>query len=131
MLGAVAEGGFATMPRVLIVEDVDEVRELVAEYLRQSDYVVDEASNGVEGLARMRESLPDVVLLDLIMPFMDGREFLAACRQQGELASVPIIILSGDLRLPQASERTCARASLVKPVDLDVLRAIVERVTSS
>ncbi|HEY3110270.1 MAG TPA: response regulator [Chloroflexota bacterium] len=119
------------MRRVLIVEDVLEVRQVVAEYLRQSNYLVDEASNGVEGLARMRESLPDVVLLDLVMPFMDGREFLAACREQCELASVPIIILSGDLRLPQAAERKSARASLVKPVDLDVLRAIVERVVSS
>jgi CheY-like chemotaxis protein len=117
--------------RVLVVEDERTIRRSIAGYLGDAGYTVDEASNGAEGLARMEVAIPDVVVLDLLMPVMGGRTFIQSCREQPRLATVPVILLSAAHDLTQATEQLQPRASLAKPTDLDVLLAIVDRVTNS
>jgi CheY-like chemotaxis protein len=117
--------------RVLVVEDEPTIRQSIAGYLGDYGYCVDEASNGAEGLECMRRAIPDVVVLDLLMPVLGGRAFIEACREEMGLASVPVILLSAAHDLTQATEQLQPRASLAKPVDLDVLLAIVDRVTHS
>ena len=111
-----------------MVEDEPTIRQSIAGYLGDYGYSVDEASNGAEGLDCMRRALPDVVVLDLLMPVIGGRAFVEACREQGPLATVPVILLSAAHDLTQATEQLQPRASLAKPIDLDVLLAIVDRV---
>jgi DNA-binding response OmpR family regulator len=117
--------------RVLVVEDEPTIRSSIAGYLSDYGYCVDEASNGAEGLECMRRAIPDVVVLDLLMPVLGGRAFIEACREDMALAVVPVILLSAAHDLTQATEQLQPRASLAKPVDLDVLMAIVDRVTHS
>jgi CheY-like chemotaxis protein len=99
--------------------------------LQDSGYTVDEAENGAEALNRMRDAIPDVVVLDLLMPIMGGRAFVQACREDARLGAVPVVLLSAAHDLAQATEQLQPRASLAKPVDLDVLLAVVDRVSHS
>jgi len=79
------------MARVLVVDDDRTVREVVASYLRAAGHEVDEADDGVAGLAQMRRQPADLVVLDLMMPELDGRE---TCRRLRSAGDVPIIMLS-------------------------------------
>jgi CheY-like chemotaxis protein len=115
--------------RVLVVEDERTIRKSIAGYLEDAGYTVDEAENGAEALERMHSALPDIVVLDLLMPVMGGRALIEAARQEPRLAMVPVILLSAAHDLTEATEQIQPRASLAKPIDLDVLLAIVDRVT--
>ena len=70
------------MPQILVVEDDDAIRELVSDVLRDDGYDVREATNGVEALGRIREERPDLIVLDLMMPVMDGWTFVEECHGQ-------------------------------------------------
>ena len=81
------------MPHVLIVDDSAVDRRLVCEFLRkESRWTVEDAANGVEALARMKDSAPDLVLTDLNMPVMDGLELVTALRQHHP--GVPVILIT-------------------------------------
>jgi CheY-like chemotaxis protein len=122
-----------TVPRtrVLVVEDEPTLREVIAAYLEDSGYTVDQAENGVQALDEMHQTRPDVVVLDLLLPIMNAYELVPRMRSQPELAAIPVVLLSAAHDLPYATEQLQPRASLAKPVDLDVLLAVVARVASS
>ena len=107
------------------------MRDLIAEYLQYAGYVVDEAVTGVQALERMRSAMPDLVLLDLQLPVMSGPDFVAAVRQEPGLSSAAVVVLSGHADLTDEVANLGARASLAKPVDLDVLLAVVDRVSQT
>jgi DNA-binding response OmpR family regulator len=117
--------------RVLIVEDEPYMREVVAEYLESAGYVVDEAGSGMQALDCMRSAMPDLVLLDLGLPVMSGPDFVAAFRQEPRLASANVVVLSGQPDLTDEVANLGARASLAKPIDLDILLAVVDRVSQT
>jgi CheY-like chemotaxis protein len=84
------------LPRVLVVDDDRDFREALAEPLASHGMVVRLASNGAKALAILgRDPLPDVLLLDLIMPTLDGRAVLAVLRADPRLASLRVIVLTG------------------------------------
>ena len=81
------------MPKVLVVDDSKVDRRLVCEFLRkESQWTVEDAANGVEALARMKDSAPDLVLTDLNMPEMDGLELVNALREH--YPGVPVILVT-------------------------------------
>ena len=91
------------VPRVLIVEDDPVTREMVRRVMERDGWHVSEADNGKVGLARLREALPTAIVLDLMMPEMDGFEFVAELRKRPEWAKIPVLVmtakdLSGDER---------------------------------
>src|SRR5687767_6281353 len=79
---------------VLIVDDVEDNREMYAEYLRFVGFQVDTAANGEDGLAKALSEPPDVVVLDLTMPRMDGWAFAKAVRADARTQHTRIIVLS-------------------------------------
>ncbi|MEH2513738.1 PAS domain S-box-containing protein [Nitrobacteraceae bacterium AZCC 1564] len=79
---------------VLIVEDDPPTCELIGRALRQIDCRVTEAENGRVGLERLNEALPDAILLDLMMPEMDGFEFIARVRAESRWQRIPIIVVT-------------------------------------
>jgi len=79
------------MARVLVVDDDHTVREVVVSYLRAHDHHVDEAADGEAALRRMREAPADLVVLDLMLPGIDGLE---VCRRLREAGDVPVIMLT-------------------------------------
>jgi CheY-like chemotaxis protein len=80
---------------VLIVDDVEDNREMYAEYLRFVGFHVDTAPNGEDGLAKALAEPPDAVVLDLTMPRMDGWAFAQAVRADARTQHTRIIVLSG------------------------------------
>ena len=118
------------MPQILVVEDDDAIRGLVSEVLRDDGYDVREASNGIEALDRLREQRPDLIVLDLMMPVMDGWAFVEECRRKPCCDDVPIVVTSASHDLPRTAERLSTfgvRTCLAKPFDVDGLLALVER----
>jgi len=79
---------------ILIIEDDKFLRELIAQKLLKEDYGVSEAVDGEEGIRKIKEEKPDLILLDLILPGIDGFEVLTRMRDDPEISSIPVIILS-------------------------------------
>jgi CheY-like chemotaxis protein len=115
--------------RVLVVEDEFIVRTCLAETLEDAGYRVATARDGAEALARIQEDRPDAVLLDLLMPVMDGLAFLHARHAQPRLATLPVVVLSaGGSEALRSATALRATAVLAKPVDLDALSRVLEQV---
>lgn len=81
------------LPRVIVCEDEKFIRWALAEHLRSSGYEVEEAENGIECLKLIEKNIPDIILLDLRMPKMDGTATLKLLREKG--LKMPVFILSG------------------------------------
>ncbi|MDI6882936.1 MAG: response regulator [Patescibacteria group bacterium] len=82
------------MSKILIIEDDKFLRELIARKLSQENYKILEAIEGEEGLKKIKTEKPNLVLLDLILPGIDGFEVLSQMNEDPVLAQVPVIILS-------------------------------------
>jgi CheY-like chemotaxis protein len=84
----------AAAQRVLLVEDDAATRETIRRVLEKNDWTVVEAENGLVGLERLAEGTPDVILLDLMMPEMDGFEFVSKLRQSDAWQKIPVIVIT-------------------------------------
>jgi CheY-like chemotaxis protein len=82
------------MVSVLVVDDENDIREAMSELLAEEGYVVFGAGDGAEALKQLRDHHPAVVLLDLMMPGMNGWEFRAAQKGDPDLSTIPVIVLS-------------------------------------
>lgn len=82
------------MAKILLIEDDKFLRELIIQKLGREGYEVVEAPEGEAGLLKMKEEKPDLVLLDLILPGIDGFEVLSRIKKDPELKTTPVIILS-------------------------------------
>jgi CheY-like chemotaxis protein len=108
---------------VLIVEDDEDLREMMAHLLTLEGFEAATAANGREALDYLQTSRPEVILLDLMMPVMDGWEFRRQQQADPNLAPVPVIVLSA---LDQArASNVDAAAFLKKPLDFDHLLDLV------
>ena len=122
------------MTEILVVEDDAAIRGLVTEVLRDDGYDVSEAANGVEALAYVGNHEPDLIVLDLMMPVMDGWTFVEECRRTARCSEVPIVVTSASHDLSGTAERLRSygvRTCLAKPFDVDGLLALVERYAPS
>ncbi|MBW2254947.1 MAG: response regulator [Deltaproteobacteria bacterium] len=79
---------------VLVVEDEGDIRELMVRMLTKEGWAVSEAANGREALERVEENLPELILLDLLMPDMDGFEFLAELRMRPVWRRIPVVVVT-------------------------------------
>ena len=82
-------------PLVLVVEDYQDAREMYAAYLQFSGFDVAEAGNGIEAIEKTRELLPDIVLMDLALPRMDGWEATRRLKNDPKTRHIPIVALTG------------------------------------
>jgi len=80
--------------KILIVEDDKFLRELIAKKLSEGGFIVEEASDGEEGIRKIKEGRPDLILLDLILPSIDGFEVLEKIKEDLETKPIPVIVLS-------------------------------------
>lgn len=107
---------------VLLVEDEADLREGLAFLLEHRGYRVTTAKHGEDALAKLDDmGRPCLIILDLVMPVMDGFEFRAEIAKDEALADVPIVLLSGLGDLDRDLQAMGAVACLTKPLDLDVL----------
>jgi twitching motility two-component system response regulator PilH len=119
--------GMTTLKTILIAEDNEDSLFLLARLLRRSGYSVVEAQDGLEALAQLKESKPDLLLLDLMMPGLSGFEVLERFQEEPERQTVPVIVLStlADSEVIGQCTRLGVCDYITKPYDpADLLRRI-------
>ena len=112
--------------RVLVVDDEPYIREIISQALREEGYEVEVAADGFEAIRQVRETAPDLILLDLMMPALDGRSFLDVYRQAPGL-KVPIIVVTAARSAGRDVEHELGTAVVHKPFSIDHLLAVVRR----
>jgi len=114
--------------RILLVEDCFTGRELISLILGEHGYMVATAANGEEAIQRLRTcDRPDLILLDLRMPVMDGWTFCEELTRDPELSLIPVIVLSGVDRGGEQSVSLKAMRFLHKPIEPDELLQTVQQ----
>jgi CheY-like chemotaxis protein len=111
---------------VLVVEDDLDIREVMRMVLEASGYQVLEAGDGAEALVVARAHRPRLILLDLMMPGMDGFQFRESQLRDPAIATIPVVIVSGGGAVPQKAAELGAAGYLVKPTDLQRLLAVMQ-----
>ena len=117
----------APRPRVLLVDDYPDAREMYREYLHLSGFDVVEATNGAEALQRASEAWPDIILMDLALPVMDGWEATRRLKSDARTAGIPVVALTGHVmpRLSEDARRAGCDACVTKPcLPEDLVREI-------
>ncbi len=119
------------MHTILVVDDQAGIRSLLWEVFRGEGYRVVTAANGVEALAKWKEQGPDLVLLDLKMPGLDGLDVLR--RVAGDQRQVPVIMMTayGELQIVEEALGLGARGYITKPFDILELRRTVEMILTA
>jgi CheY-like chemotaxis protein len=102
--------------KVLVVEDDHLIREAIAEALDEEGFDVVEAANGREALEKLHQERASLVLLDLMMPIMDGWQFREAQLHDPEISNIPVVVLSA-----VKDDNVSAERHFSKPCDLDEL----------
>ncbi len=122
-----------TAPTILVIEDYSDTRELLSSLLRRKGYNVVEAENGKEGVLQATNKNPDLILMDLALPEMDGVEAAEIIHRVPKLSQTPIFVISA-----YATEEVRADALAVgcteiftKPVDVDDLLAKIRETLNS
>jgi DNA-binding response OmpR family regulator len=82
--------------KILVVDDDSDIRETLRDLLEDEGYAVTTAANGADALVSLNADLPGLMILDLIMPVVDGNELLAAMQKDARLSAVPVIVSTSD-----------------------------------
>src|SRR5262245_5035139 len=124
--------GFARMgqKKVLVVEDEPAVRALLSLVLETRDYEVATAEDGQQALVKVQTERPDAILLDLMLPTIDGWSVVEVLYHDARAAHIPIIAMSAGHRLEMLGDRR-VRAYLTKPVDVEGLIGALEDALAS
>jgi CheY-like chemotaxis protein len=114
-------------PYVLVVDDDPAIRGIVGDALRSEGYSVDLAAHGREALEALRARRPSTVILDLMMPVMDGFSFIEQCHRERLCVDVPIVVISAVQDALRLIKEVPVYACVAKPFDLDDLLRLVGR----
>jgi len=101
--------------RILIVDDNKNIRKTLILLLSREEFVFDEAGNGKEALEKIKNTKPDIILLDYIMPIMDGLETLRRLKDSPETGTIPVIFCSADLMIKFKAKELKADCYINKP----------------
>ena len=110
-----------SVARILVVDDEPDLRFMLRRIFTRAGHLVTEAGDGAAALASVRESPPDLVVTDVMMPEMDGVELIRRLRAAPETGAIPILSVSGDWQLA-----TDADAALAKPYQIAEILAMAE-----
>ncbi len=118
--------------KVMVVDDEPDIVELLLLMLDDPDYEVIPASGGNDCLEKLEHDVPDLILLDLIMPDLDGWEVLTRIRQDDRLKSIPVVILTAKQLTADVAHKKAPHITeyLVKPVTKEGLISVIKDITS-
>jgi CheY-like chemotaxis protein len=118
---------------ILVVEDDATIRDLISELLADEHYTVVQATDGRAARAYLHTApdLPRLIILDLMMPIMNGWEFLRARQDDPVVRTIPVLVLSATPSIEGSVAALGAQEALEKPIDLDRLVAMVQRYRAS
>lgn len=112
------------MAKILVVDDEALLRAMLQDALEEAGYAVVLAENGRAGIASAKADRPDCILLDVMMPGLDGYQTCAAIKADPDLAAIPVLLISAttDLRVIDRAEQAGAAEVLPKPVPMEQLQ---------
>ncbi len=121
------------MSHILIIDDDDEIRNLIAVYLENASHTVAHANHGQDGVEQAKVSVPDLIILDINMPVMDGTRVIKELRNNESTAKVPVIALSAmnDAHMRDDMYQMGCDGYIIKPIDFDVLLTKVTSLTGN
>jgi CheY-like chemotaxis protein len=114
--------------RILVVDDEEGFRDGLADLLNMEGYAVSVARNAVEAVPMLPDFRPDIILLDLRMPLLDGEAFLRGIRGLPACNGVAVVLISAKEELPAIASRYGAAGYLSKPFEAPQLLSLLERV---
>ena len=116
-------------PLVLVVEDYQDAREMYAAYLQFSGFAVAEATNGIEAIEKAQSLIPDIVLMDLALPRMDGWEATRRLKSDDRTKDIPVVALTGHALAGHAegARQAGCDAFVTKPCLPDALVSEIKR----
>lgn len=119
--------------KVMVVDDEPDIVELLLLMLDGTDYDIITASGGNDCLEKLKHDVPDLILLDLIMPDLDGWEVLNRIRQDERLKSIPVVILTAKQLTADVAQKKAPHITeyIIKPVTKEGLISVIEDITSS
>jgi len=122
-----------TKHKVLLVDDDQQILRSLRVYLELENYQVETASNGKEALEKLKDSKPEIIVLDIMMPEMDGFEVMEKMKEDEEIAGIPVIMLTakgqgGDVL---KGYKMGASSYMTKPFNLNELVENVELILNS
>src|SRR5947209_19365793 len=116
---------------ILVVDDDTGLQSALQNILEDENYTVDVAGDGLAALAKLEQAKPDLILLDLMMPRMDGYSFAKELQQRGWHPYIPFIVLSADISAKTKIEHMGANGYLTKPFDIDKLLNMISQLTQA
>jgi len=117
---------------VMIVDDDDELHLLYGLYLRGASYEILEAFNGKEAFQLLEKSKPDLIVLDMIMPEMDGETFLRQMHGMNEFNQIPVIIASVNEKIsPELTSFPNVKCVLRKPFTIQLLTDTIQKILTA
>jgi DNA-binding response OmpR family regulator len=119
------------MKKILVVDDDPNICENLKLRLESSGYTVNTASNGVVAFVKASEEKPDLIILDVSMPTMDGLKFVQATRWRVEMRDIPILILTGRVNTKEIFDNLGVDHFLTKPYDAKELLGMVAECVKS
>lgn len=118
------------MKKILIVEDEPDLLQVLSQHLKNNSFQVVEAGDGEEGLQKVQNEKPDLIVLDIKMPKVDGYSFIQEMRAQKEHAKIPVIMLTANSSLNSLFKIEGVEAYFTKPYDIKKLIAAIEQALS-
>ena len=117
---------------ILIIDDEIEILNMLGSWFEENNYQVMKASNGKDGLDFLKQKIPNIVLLDIIMPKMTGFQVLSEIKRDPRTSLVPVIMLTamGDTSAIFETQRMRATDYVIKPFDLDALLRLIKKYES-
>lgn len=103
---------------ILLVEDDHDIRVAVRQSLEMAGYLVQSAPNGRDALRLIKKQIPDLIILDMVMPLMDGEEFLRLKNSDETLKAIPVVLISAYEEKLKINSET---PNMKKPLDLDMI----------
>ena len=117
--------------RIVVIDDDEVMRTLLDMHLRNAGYEVFAAEDAVDGGHLVLETLPDLIICDVEMPYMNGFDFVAALKTHDTTRAIPIVFLTSKEDMDDQGRRVGAVAHLTKPVRADRLLEVVGRFASA
>lgn len=115
------------MKKILVVDDDPNICELVGNRLKANHYEVRSASDGVEAFANVRSERPDLIVLDVSMPNMDGYQFIKEIQWQDDLRGIPILVLTARRNTREIFDALGVCRFMTKPFEPSQLLTVVEQ----
>ncbi len=121
------------MPKILVVEDDINLSELIKMRLEENGFEVVTAYDGVDAISQVRKNTPDLIVLDLMLPKLDGYQVCMILKNYESFSKIPIIIISARIstEAKEIALRTGADAFVLKPFDGQKLVAIIKNLLST